>query len=157
MNEHFGDLDYCLVYLDDILVLSNYDETWEEHLAKCKEVLQRLNQLRFKVNLVKSEILKSQLDYLGYTLTPHGIKPQTKKVEAIQRILPPKNTRQLKRFLGMINYYRDMCKRRSHILAPLTAISGSKKNFKWTEVEQKAFEEAKRMVEKETLLVNPLS
>ena len=52
--------------------------------------------------------MKTELEYLRYILTPYGLKPQPKKVEAIQRILPPKNKRQLRCFLGMINYYRNM-------------------------------------------------
>ena len=85
-------------------------------------------------------------------LTPQGIKPQSKKVEAIKRMLPPTNRRQLRRFLGMVNYYHDVWKRRSHIIAPLAKLSGqSKAKFAWTEVEQKAFEATKAMIARETL------
>ena len=40
-----------------------------------------------KVNLAKSAFFKTTLDYLGYTLTPHSITPQPKKVEVIKRML----------------------------------------------------------------------
>ena len=118
MNDVVGDLDYVLVYLDDILILSNQDDSFEDHLAKLQEVFKRLHNVGLKVNLHKTELCQTTLDYLGYTLTPQGIKPQSKKVEAIQRMLPPTNRRQLRRFLGMVNYYRDVWKRRSHIIAP---------------------------------------
>jgi len=52
-------------------------------------------------------------------------------VEAIMRLTPPTTKRQLRRFLGMINYYRDMWRRRSHILAPLTALCSAKAKFIW--------------------------
>ena len=61
-----------------------------------------------KINLLKTEFLKDELDYLGYTLSQSSIQPQAKKVEAIGCILPPKSQKQLKHFLGMINYYHDM-------------------------------------------------
>ena len=61
-----------------------------------------------KVNFFKTEFFKDELEYLGYLLTPHSIKTLPKKVAAISRILPPKTKRQLRRFLGMVNYYRDM-------------------------------------------------
>ena len=61
-----------------------------------------------KINLLKTKFLKDELDYLGYTLSQSGIEPQAKKVQAMGRILPPKNRKQLKHFLGMINYYRNM-------------------------------------------------
>ena len=56
----------------------------------------------------------------------------------------------------MVNYYRDIWKRRSHIIAPLAKLSGqSKAKFAWTEVEQKAFEATKDMIASETLLAYP--
>jgi Cdc6-like AAA superfamily ATPase len=108
MNELLGDLSYVLVYLDDILILNTKDETTDDHLRKIKEVLARLENVGFAVNLRKSFFMQKELDYLGYTLTPNGIRPQTKKVEAINRIMSLTNKRQLRRFLGMVNYYRDM-------------------------------------------------
>ena len=64
--------------------------------------------------------MQKEVEYLGYLLTNEGVKPQPKKVEAMKRIKPPKNAKQLKRFLGMINFYRDVWGKRSHILAPLS-------------------------------------
>ena len=156
MNKILGDLDYVLVYINDILILSDHNDTFDDHLNKIDLVFKRMAKLGFRVNLLKTEFFKNEIDYLGYRLTEHGIKPQPKKVEAIQRVLPPKNRKQLLRFLGMINYYRDMWKRRSHILAPLTKLSGkSNKKYQWTEEHTKAFEEAKRMVMGEALLAYP--
>ena len=63
--------------------------------------------------------MPKSVEYLGYQLTTDSIGPQPKKIEAIERVLPPQNSKQLKRFLGMINFYRDVFKRRSHILSPL--------------------------------------
>ena len=108
-----------------------------------------------KVNLLKTEFFKQELEYLGYLLTPKGIKPLPKKVEAISHILPPKTRTQLRRFLGMVNYYCDMWRKRSHVLAPLSSLVSKTVKFKWTEEHQKAFEEAKRMIQKETLLSYP--
>ena len=51
----------------------------------------------------------------------------------------------------MVNYYHDMWKRRSHILAPLSRLISQTIKWKWGEEEQKAFEEAKRMITKETM------
>jgi hypothetical protein len=114
-----------------------------------------LEKVGFKVNLRKSFSMQKELDYLGYILTPNGIRPQTKKVEAISRIMSPTNKRQLRRFLGMVNYYRDIWRGRSHVLAPLTGLVSNKVKWKWTEVEQHAFEEVKQMVIREALLSYP--
>ncbi len=71
------------------------------------------------------------------------------------RLTPPSTKRQLRRFLGMINYYRDMWRRRSHILAPLTAMCSAKAKFIWHDKEQKAFEDIKAIISRETLLAYP--
>ncbi len=97
----------------------------------------------------------TEIDYLGYWITRRGIQPQPKKVEAIIRLTPPTTKRQLRRFLGMINYYRDMWRRRSHILAPLTAMCSAKAKFVWHDKEQKAFKDIKAIISRETLLAYP--
>ena len=79
MNDIFGDLDYVLVYLDDILILSNEEDDFNAHLEKVKVVFSRLHKMGMKVNLLKTEFFKQELEYLGYLLTPHGIKPLPKK------------------------------------------------------------------------------
>lgn len=155
MNELLGDLPYVLVYIDDILILNKKDESEDDHIEKIAVVLNRLERCGFAVNLRKSFFMQTELEYLGYLLTPNGIKPQPKKVEAISRILPPKNKRQLRRFLGMINYYRDMWRRRSHILAPLTDMVSKSAPWIWTDKQQNAFEQAKQMVMREAMLAYP--
>ena len=62
---------------------------------------------------------------MGYQLTNDGTGLQPKKIEAMKRVLPPKNSKQLKRLLGMINFYQDVFKRRSHILVPLNDLAGA--------------------------------
>ena len=90
MNDIFGNLDYVLVYLDDILILSNHKDLFQDHLEKVKEAFAQLYKMGMKVNLYKTKFFQNTLDYLGYTLIPNGIKPQIKKVEVIHHILPPK-------------------------------------------------------------------
>ena len=75
-----------------------------------------------------------------------GIQPQPKKVEAVNRLLPPKNKHQLRHFSGVINFYRDMWKWRSHALAPLSAMTGKNTKFDWTQECQESFEEMKRVM-----------
>ena len=98
--------------------------------------------------------MQKEVEYSGFLITSEGIKPQTKKVEAMTRMLPPKNQQQLRMFLGMVNFYRDLWPRRSHTLAPLNKLAGTRsaKQWYWTKVKQEAFLEAKQMLAKEALL-----
>ena len=63
MNDIFGDLDCVLVYLDDILILSNEEDSFEDHLEKVKVVFSRLHKMGMKVNLMKTEFFKNELEY----------------------------------------------------------------------------------------------
>ena len=73
----------------------------------------------------------------------------------------PKNVKQLRGFIGMVNYYRDMWPQRAHILAPLTAKTGTPKKgakpikFEWTEAMQKAFEQMKALMTHGVLCAYP--
>ena len=118
-------------------------------------MLHKLQEKGLKVNANKCSFAQDKLEYLGYLITRKGIKPIAKKIEAMKRIKPPTNKKQLRSFIGMINYYRDMWKHRSVILEPLTALTSSKVKWKWTEIEQKAFDKMKDILSKEVMLSYP--
>ena len=79
----------------------------------------------------------------------------SKKVEAITNLAPPTNRKGVRRFIGLVNYYRDMWKKRSEILTPLTALTSEKAKWQWTDVEQNAFDTMKRLMARETILAYP--
>ena len=58
-----------------------------------------------KVNAPKSKFCAEETEYLGYILTRTGIKPQPKKVQAVLTILTPETVKDLRSFLGMVQYY----------------------------------------------------
>ena len=111
--------------------------------------------------------MQKSVEYLGYQLRTGSISPQPKKIEAMERVLPPQNSKQLKKFLSMINFYRDVFKRKSHILSPLNDLAaatakpkkGEKKKtkvaFKISKVHLNAFKQAKEMIMTEAKLVFP--
>jgi hypothetical protein len=76
-------------------------------------------------------------------------------VEAILKLSPPKTKNQLRHFLGMINYYRDMWQNRSHMLAPLTGLVSPPVKYKWREWQQKSCDEIKQKLSQEILLAFP--
>jgi hypothetical protein len=122
--------------------------TFEEHAAIMEQVLDILQKANFRANLQNCYFGEAKIDYLGDEITRDCIQPQPKKVEVILKLSPPKTKRQLRHFLGIINYYRDMWHKRSHMFAPLTGLVRPLVKYKWGEEEQKAFDEIKQKVSK---------
>ncbi len=122
MLELIEDLEYVQAYLDDLLCISR--SSLEDHLEKLEEVLRRLCNAGIKVNAEKSTLCTLEIEYLGYILTREGIKPQSNKVQAILAIQPPQNVKELRHFLGMVQYHRDLWARWRKMLAPLTSLVG---------------------------------
>ncbi len=67
-------------------------------------VLTRLHDAGLKVNAAKSSFCAHEIEYLGYILTREGIKPQSKKVQAILTLNLPDNIKESRHFLGMVQY-----------------------------------------------------
>ena len=84
------------------------------------------------MNAEKSFFVRDELEYLGFKIIREGIMPLPDKVEAIKSIAVPKTKRQLRSFIGLINYYRDMWKHRSGILTPLFSMTSKQAKRKWS-------------------------
>ncbi|MGH7974015.1 MAG: hypothetical protein ACREBR_00715 [bacterium] len=97
------------------------------------------------------------MEYLGFWMTREGIQPLPRKVDAIIRIARPKTRKQLRSFIGLANFYRDMWRNRSGILAPLSNATSNNLRWKWTTEMQQAFDKIKAIISKEVLLSYPFS
>ncbi len=106
----------------------------DEQLQKNFTVLTRLCDAGLKVNVDKTLFCAHEIEYLGYILTREGIKPLPKKVQAILAQNPPNNIKELRHFLGMVQYYRDMWAGRSEMQAPLTDLVGECEETKTTRI-----------------------
>ncbi len=153
MSDLMTGLEFARAYIDDLLVVSKGG--FDTHLDHLEQVLTRLAEAGLKINASKSSFCKDELVYLGYLINREGVRPTMKKVEAIRNIATPKTRKQLRSFIGMVNYYRDMWPKRSHILAPLSALTSSKVKWEWTLEHQSAFDATKVAIAQETLLTYP--
>ena len=142
----------CVIYLDDCLV---YSRTFEDHLTHLKLVLERFRAVGFRANPAKCELCCSEVLYLGYTITPQGIKPNPSKVEAVLNAAPPTNVTEVRSFLGLANYYRRFLHNMAAISAPLTRLTKKGIVFNWTTDCQAAFEAIKAMLVDAPLLRYP--
>mmetsp|Transcript_8887 Transcript_8887/g.14664 ORF Transcript_8887/g.14664 Transcript_8887/m.14664 type:complete len:1289 (+) Transcript_8887:344-4210(+) len=143
-------------YIDDVGIFS---KTWEEHLDTLGRVLERLERKGFTCNPVKCLFGVKEMEWLGYIVTPEGLKPNQKKVEAILNMQRPRNAGELRSFLGLVNFYRDLFPRRSHLLQSFYDLTNStdKRNvvIPWTSAHDHAFQELKAVVAKDAIMAFP--
>mgnify|MGYP004574948059 CR=1 FL=1 len=147
-------IDYAFAYIDDILVASTSNEEHEQHLRSIFELLRHHN---LTINADKCKFGQSQLDFLGHTISEKGIKPPESKVEVIRTFPRPEKACDLKKFLGMLNFYRSFLKGAATTQGHLQKlIHGNKKNDKtpiiWNDEAIQAFETCKNQLADVTLL-----
>ena len=102
MHDVFAHQPSVEKFFDDIAVFKN--GSYEEHLIHVHKCLSILEAKGFTIKLTKCTWCKKEVDYLGYTLQTDGIKPQTRKIDALLKMELPKNRKQLHSFMWMVNY-----------------------------------------------------
>lgn len=151
------DLNFIYTYLDDILVFSENESEHKQHL---RELFERLRHYGLTINISKCKFGQNNVHFLGYLINSEGSKPLPEKVQAIDDYKLPTTVKDLKRFLGMINFYRRFIPHAAEAQAILHTIpNGNKKNDKtkidWTIERQKAFEHCKSQLRNAALLAHP--
>jgi hypothetical protein len=142
MNDTFREyLDhFVVIYLDDILIYS-VDE--KEHDKHVRLVLEKLREKGLFAKLEKCEFDQSQVEFLDYIITAKGIEMDPKKIDTITSWMPPTTCREVQRFLGFANFYRQFIKDFSRLATPLYKLTQKDRDFIWTKEAQNAFETLK--------------
>jgi hypothetical protein len=157
MSTLMDDLKSVRVYIDDLLIVTS--GSFEEHMVKVDEVMKRLHDAGLKCKIDKCKFAVPEVEYLGYIITREGVKPDPKKIKAIIDLERPRDKKQVRQFLGMVQYYRDLWPNRSEILAPLTELTKGgpkdKSPITWTPQCDEAFQKMKALIAKETILAYP--
>jgi len=151
-------LKFCHGYIDDLLVASKSEKEHEEHL---EEIFKRLKTYGLSINVAKSKFAEGEIEYLGYQVVKDGIRPLKKRVIAVMNFKKPNNTAELRRYLGMVNFYHRFINNAATILAPLHKYlvgkgKRDKQPINWTAETEEAFQESKRQLAEATLLAHPL-
>ena len=136
------DLEFAFVYIDDILVASKSEAEHKQHL---QTLFRRLSENGLTINEAKCQFAQSELKFLGHLVNQDGIAPLPDKVKAIIEFPKPSTKKQLRRFLGMSNFYRRFQRNIASILAPMYDMLKQKsRDLKWNESSNAAFEANKQ-------------
>lgn len=159
MNNILSGLDFCFCYLDDIFIASS-DE--KEHMQHLRIIFSRLKQYVLTINLSKCLFGQEEISFLGFLVSKQGIKSLTDKVQAIVNYKEPQTIHDLRRFLGIINFYRRSLKNAATHQAILTdCLKDSKRKDKrlvtWTPEAETAFKNCKDERLNATILSHPAS
>ncbi len=150
MHSIFGDLEFIFVYIDDILIASRSPEEHQQHLDI---VFKRLAANGLSINTAKCEFKRTEIIFLGHKVTPDGLFPLKDKIDAVLSFPKPTSKRQLRRFLGLVGFYRTFHKGIAPVLKPLFALlSGKPKDITWTPEAEEAFKIAKESISRTTML-----
>lgn len=153
IDEVVRGLPFVYSYIDDLLVASPDAETHETHL---KLLFERLNQYGIAISPGKCVFGVPQLLYLGHIVDEAGVSPDPEKVSAIRDTELPLTTRGLRRFLGMVNFYRRFIPHAADVTAHLNELLKTKeKNVVWTPESETAFTATKEALASATLLHHP--
>ena len=128
--------EICLVYIDDIIIFSN---TFEEQLRRLGAVLQRLRRAKLKLKPSKCKLLQRKVEFLGHTISAAGVEMQTSKIDAVVNWPRPRDTHQLRSFMGLCGYYRRFIAGFADTAAPLHALTGKGVHFCWGPEQETAF------------------
>lgn len=132
----------------------------EEHAQHLRTLLGRLSECGIIININKCVFGQPEVRFLGYLINKDGTKPLDSKVESIKNFKQPETVDQLKRFSGMLNYYRSFLPMAAATQAPLfECTKGNKKKDKtvieWTPERIEAFQKCKEQLANATLLSHP--
>ncbi len=140
-------------YIDDIF--HGKGDDFDSHLNILSEIFTRLLEAGMQVNLEKSELCAIQVEFLGFLLKRTGFQPTRKRIEAILKLLPPRNVKQVRGFLGTINFIKNHIPNRAAIMAPITLLTKDNQPFIWGEEQQQAFDKTKAAVANAILCTYP--
>ena len=118
MENCLGDLhlNWCIIYLDNIIV---YSKTPEEHLERLEAVFKKIGKAGLKLKPNKCEFFKSEITYLGHIVSNKGIATDPKKIRAIQLWPRPTTVTEVRKFTRLTNYYRKFIHGYAKVARPL--------------------------------------
>ena len=129
-------------FVDDVLVET---ETEEGHDEIVKEILRRLEENNLYIKPEKCVWKVRKIRFLGVVIGPNRIEMEKEKVNGVLSWPQPKNVKDIRKFLGLANYYRRFIKDFAQVARPINMLTRKDVKWQWGIEQQKAFDELKGM------------
>jgi len=155
MNDLLRDLvveEKVAVFIDDVMIAM---ETEEGHDEIVEEVLRRLEKNNLFVKPEKCMWKVRKVGFLRVIIGEDGVRIEKEKVQGVIEWLVPRSVKDVQKFLGLANYYRQFVKDFAKIAKPLHEMTRKEMKWSWGERQQKVFEELKKRFTTEPVLVTP--
>ena len=118
--------DKVVAFIDDLLVETKTEEGHDEIVEK---VLKRLEENDLYVKPEKCMWKVRKIGFLGVVIGPNGIEIEKKKVDGVLSWPKPKNVKDVRKFLGLANYYRRFIKDFTQVARLINVLT--RKDIKW--------------------------
>lgn len=151
MNQVLGSLRHkeALAYLDDVIVPS---KDFSEGMARLEHILQLFLDAGLTLKLSKCVFFGEIVDYLGFEISKDGIRPGSRKIEAVEKFPVPENQHNVRQFLGLASFFRRFIPGFSIIAKPLTNLLKKDAVWIWSAEQENAFRSLQqKLVQKPTL------
>ena len=151
MYEIFKDMVFkdLVIYIDDIII---FWDTYDEHVATLRMVLQRLLDKKFWLKASKCQFFTKRLEILGHILTPDGLHMDPKKHKKVLDFKVPSNGRELRGILAVVIFLSKFCPELASWSSTLSELQGENSPCRWMVTHTRALEKINELVNSPQIL-----
>lgn len=151
MNQAMGKLKNNVVinYFDNYYIAAR---NWKEMRERLELVFKALMNANLTLRPSKCQFAAKQIEFLGFELSAQGIKPGIRKMEAIRSYREPVNVHEVRRFVGLVSYFRRFIPKFATIIRPITDLTKKTKEFEWNLLQKESFNKLKNLITEQPVI-----
>ena len=130
IDEALKEDPFSIPYLDDTLT---HSATFKDHLSHINRTLDYYRKANMQLRREKCFFGYTEMEFVGHVVSKEGICSVPSLIDRIKQQGKPSNARELKSFLGLINYYRTSIQDFARWAAPLYELTGKNVQFSWND------------------------
>jgi hypothetical protein len=140
---------FVVIYLDDITIFSRSDI---EHCGHMRKVFLKCRRFGLSLNPKKSLFAMKEGKLLGHIVLVEGVRIDPSRVEAIQTLSLPRSRKEVRAFLGKINFMRRFISNFSKLVKHITTMLKKGNEVKWTVEPRESFVQIKKALTEAPML-----